>query len=371
MSLAGLADAVLADATLATAVEDARGGKVRTLDLTGPEALRPFLVAGLVRAGRTVLAVTATSREAEDLVTALGDLVDPARVGYYPSWETLPHERLSPRSDTVGQRLAILRRLRHPGTDASNGPLSVVVAPVRSVLQPQVKGLGDLEPVELVDRRLGSARGRRTPAGRRGVHAGGPGGEARRVRGARRHHRRVPADRGAPGADRALGRRRGGDPLLRGGRPAHARQGGAAVGAAVSRAAAHRGGTPARRRARRPAPPAPRADRQDRRGHRGRGHGVARAGAGRRDGAAGRPDAGRHPRAGARPRARPQPGPRPGRDQRGVPRRELGGGRRRRRRPHRPRRRVVPLPRRRAPAHPRPRHSPGGPSAPSASTTPR
>ena len=112
-------------------------------------ALRPFVVAGLVNAGRTVLAVTATSREAEDLVAELGDLVDPARVGYYPSWETLPHERLSPRSDTVGRRLAVLRRLRHPGTDAATGPLSVVVAPVRSILQPQVRGLGDLEPVEL------------------------------------------------------------------------------------------------------------------------------------------------------------------------------------------------------------------------------
>jgi transcription-repair coupling factor (superfamily II helicase) len=150
VSLAGLADSVLADATLSSAMADARGGTVRSLDLTGPEALRPFLVAGLVRSDRTVLAVTATSREAEDLVAALGDLVDPARVGYYPSWETLPHERLSPRSDTVGRRLAILRRLRHPGKDVSNGPLSVVVAPVRSVLQPQVKGLGDLEPVELV-----------------------------------------------------------------------------------------------------------------------------------------------------------------------------------------------------------------------------
>ncbi|MEJ7831542.1 MAG: transcription-repair coupling factor [Nocardioides sp.] len=149
MSLTGLADAVLSDPTLAATMEDARGGTLRTLDLTGPEAMRPFVVAGLVRAGRTVLAVTATSREAEDLVAALGDLVDPTIVGYYPSWETLPHERLSPRSDTVGQRLAILRRLRHPGTDASNGPLSVVVAPVRSILQPQVQGLGDLEPVEL------------------------------------------------------------------------------------------------------------------------------------------------------------------------------------------------------------------------------
>ena len=102
-----------------------------------------------------MLAVTATGREAEDLVEALGDLVDPDTVAYYPSWETLPHERLSPRSDTVGRRLAVLRRLRAPGTDATNGPLKVVVAPVRSVLQPQVQGLGDLEPVELVlgDRR--------------------------------------------------------------------------------------------------------------------------------------------------------------------------------------------------------------------------
>ncbi|MCW2793131.1 MAG: transcription-repair coupling factor, partial [Nocardioides sp.] len=156
MSLTGLADAVLADPVLAEAVADARGGTVRALDLTGPEAMRPFVIEGLVRAGRTVLAVTATAREAEDLAASLADLVDPDTVVHYPSWETLPHERLSPRSDTVGRRLAVLRRLCHPGvaTDstggAPNGPVRVVVAPVRSVLQPQVKGLGDLEPVELV-----------------------------------------------------------------------------------------------------------------------------------------------------------------------------------------------------------------------------
>ncbi len=149
MPLAGLTDAVLADPALREAMADARSAGVRTLDLTGPMALRPFMVAGLVRAGRPVLAVTATSREAEDLVAELADLVEPTTVGYYPSWETLPHERLSPRSDTVGRRLAVLRRLRHPGSDAANGPLSVVVAPVRSILQPQVKGLGDLDPVEL------------------------------------------------------------------------------------------------------------------------------------------------------------------------------------------------------------------------------
>ena len=145
----GLADLVLQDKTLAGAVQDARDGLVPALDLTAPSALRPFVVKGLVDAGRTVLAVAATAREAEDLVSALGGLMDPTQVAYYPAWETLPHERLSPRSDTVGRRLAVLRRLRHPGTDASNGPVKVVVAPVRSVLQPQVSGLADLEPVEL------------------------------------------------------------------------------------------------------------------------------------------------------------------------------------------------------------------------------
>jgi transcription-repair coupling factor (superfamily II helicase) len=149
VGVSGLADLVQQDKTLAAALEDARGGVVRALDLTAPASLRPFVVKGLVDAGRSVLAVAATAREAEDLVSELGSLMDPALVASYPAWETLPHERLSPRSDTVGQRLAVLRRLKHPGSDPSNGPVKVVVAPVRSVLQPQVKGLADLEPVEL------------------------------------------------------------------------------------------------------------------------------------------------------------------------------------------------------------------------------
>ncbi|WP_374458247.1 transcription-repair coupling factor [Nocardioides sp.] len=145
--LLALAHRVVSAPTLGGALADA--AVQSTLDLTGPGAVRPVVVHGLVERGRTVLAVTATSREAEDLVEELADLVDPDTVAYYPSWETLPHERLSPRSDTVGRRLAVLRRLRHPGTDAANGPLKVVVAPIRSLLQPQVPGLADIELVEL------------------------------------------------------------------------------------------------------------------------------------------------------------------------------------------------------------------------------
>ena len=65
-----------------------------------------------------------------------------------PAWETLPHERLSPSSDTVGRRLAVLRRLAHPDPDDETiGALDLVVAPIRALLQPIVKGLGDLQPV--------------------------------------------------------------------------------------------------------------------------------------------------------------------------------------------------------------------------------
>ncbi len=151
MHLSGLLAAALRDRGLARARDLAQSGwpDADSLDLTAPPALRPFVVAAVAAAaGRPVLAVTATSREADDLAEALGGLIEPGRVAVYPSWETLPHERLSPRSDTVGRRLAVLRRLAHPQS-APGGGLQVVVAPVRSVLQPQLKGLGDLEPVEL------------------------------------------------------------------------------------------------------------------------------------------------------------------------------------------------------------------------------
>jgi transcription-repair coupling factor (superfamily II helicase) len=156
MSLRALASVVAAEPSLAPALERARSDVGSTLDLTAPDAIRPFAAAAIASseasgADRTVLVVTATARETDDLVDALQSLLDTSSVAAYPAWETLPHERLSPRSDTVGRRLAVLRRLVHPDdadAGASHG-VKVIVAPVRSVLQPQVKGLADLEPVRL------------------------------------------------------------------------------------------------------------------------------------------------------------------------------------------------------------------------------
>ena len=146
MTLSGLLQPLQSDPALRSALDAARAGSRPRLDLTAVGGLRAPAIASIAQAERLVLAVTATGREAEDLAAALRSFLGESAVAEFSSWETLPHERLSPRSDTVGRRLAVLRRLAHPETES---PLRVVVAPIRSVLQPQVAGLGDLEPVRL------------------------------------------------------------------------------------------------------------------------------------------------------------------------------------------------------------------------------
>lgn len=164
-SLAGLRRVLAEDQAFARVrAEAARGFDARGQDyqISAPAGLRAVLLAEMAdglaaaRAGGTddgvipavVLAVTATGREAEDLTAALRAYLPADAVAEFPSWETLPHERLSPRSDTVGRRLSVLRRLAHPETSTA-GPLQVVVAPVRAVVQPIVAGLGELVPVTL------------------------------------------------------------------------------------------------------------------------------------------------------------------------------------------------------------------------------
>ena len=170
MSLNGLRAALSEDASFARVRSNAsRAVTERSADLsiTAPAGMRAVLLAEIVdglreapaaapgsqpdggtgpaRTPPVVLAVTATGREAEDLAAALRSYLPAEQIEEFPSWETLPHERLSPRSDTVGRRLSVLRRLAHPGTS----PVRVITAPIRAVLQPLVGGLGELEPVSL------------------------------------------------------------------------------------------------------------------------------------------------------------------------------------------------------------------------------
>ncbi|MEU8896401.1 transcription-repair coupling factor [Nocardia sp. NPDC048505] len=142
--LAGLAAVAGADTALRTVAELV--GK-STVEFVAPSAVRPF-VAATVAARRPLVVVTATGREADDLTVELAEILGES-VAQFPSWETLPHERLSPGADTVGRRLEVLRRLAHPRDPLFAAPLRVIVTTVRSLMQPMAAGLGDIEPIVL------------------------------------------------------------------------------------------------------------------------------------------------------------------------------------------------------------------------------
>jgi len=101
--MAGLAAAACADPALA-AVSDLVGRAEARL--VGPASVRAF-VAATVAHSLPLLVVTATGRDADDLTGELTEILGGA-VAQFPSWETLPHERLSPSADTVGRRLEVL-----------------------------------------------------------------------------------------------------------------------------------------------------------------------------------------------------------------------------------------------------------------------
>ncbi len=144
--MAGLVELALTAPTFQRLIDSA-AARPAELSLVGPASARVFVASALARLG-PLLVVTATGREADDLTAELRGVFGDA-VAVFPSWETLPHERLSPGVDTVGARLMVLRRLAHPDDVRLGPPLQVVVTAVRSLLQPMTPQLGLVEPVTL------------------------------------------------------------------------------------------------------------------------------------------------------------------------------------------------------------------------------
>ena len=152
-SLAGILDVLETDedfrALISGEIEVPESDIDPSITVGIPEGLRPALAAG-ASGTRPVVLVVASGREAEETVEAIRSWYsgDPNDVAQLEAWETLPHERLSPRADTVASRMAVFRRLMHPQEGSKLfGPIRILVMPVRSLIQPVVAGLGDVEPL--------------------------------------------------------------------------------------------------------------------------------------------------------------------------------------------------------------------------------
>ncbi|HTI78679.1 MAG TPA: transcription-repair coupling factor, partial [Mycobacterium sp.] len=144
--IAGLVDLALRDPALADVARRA-ADRPDDLALVGPASARLYAASALAQAG-PLLVVTATGREADDLTAELRGVFGES-VAMFPSWETLPHERLSPGVDTVGARLMLLRRLSHPDDERLGPPLRIIVTTTRSLLQPMAPDVANIEPVTL------------------------------------------------------------------------------------------------------------------------------------------------------------------------------------------------------------------------------
>lgn len=111
-----------------------------SLHITGIDQARPWAIGTLAHQA-PVLVVTASGREAEDLTAELAAMLGD-KVVYFPAWETLPHERLSPAPDIVGKRARVLDLV-------GAGKAKVVVTSARGYCQPILSKVEGREPIFL------------------------------------------------------------------------------------------------------------------------------------------------------------------------------------------------------------------------------
>ena len=134
------------DASLAALV----AGAERTVAIAEPA--QAFAIAAVAEHGarRPVVVAVPSATAAARLAHEIGAWLGPDQVAFFPAWETLPFERVSPGAETMGRRLELmwrLRRLRDGASDA--GAPSVIVSPVRALLQRLGPHVEDVEPVQV------------------------------------------------------------------------------------------------------------------------------------------------------------------------------------------------------------------------------
>jgi transcription-repair coupling factor (superfamily II helicase) len=115
-----------------------RSDALEDLSLSLVQVLPPLLPLALASRAEEgfITVVTHSTRVQSEVSAALRHLLGEERVAEFPAWETLPHERLSPQSDTLARRIET--RYRIEKSLAGSDRLSVVVTQVRALLQPVI-----------------------------------------------------------------------------------------------------------------------------------------------------------------------------------------------------------------------------------------
>ena len=98
--------------------------------IVAPEPTYPLLLAEASEQS-PLLVLTASTHYAQSLATYIRAFSEQDIVEF-PAWETLPHERLSPKTDTVVQRLKVLHQIQGRAKDKPR----IVVTNIRAFLAP-------------------------------------------------------------------------------------------------------------------------------------------------------------------------------------------------------------------------------------------
>jgi transcription-repair coupling factor (superfamily II helicase) len=124
-------------------VSVATGGQARPVAV--PDPARALFAATLARATarRPVVLAVPTGVEAERIAADLREYLGADAVELFPAWETLPFERVSPATETMGRRLRVMWRLRAGGEHLP----AAIVAPVRALVQRLGPHVEDVEPI--------------------------------------------------------------------------------------------------------------------------------------------------------------------------------------------------------------------------------
>ncbi len=105
--------------------------------LISPASTHPILISELAK-HRRIAVVTHSSKRANEIAHELSALRED--VLEFPAWETLPHEKLSPNSDTVAKRVSALYNV-----ESAN----LIILPIRALVQPINSDVIKTPPLEL------------------------------------------------------------------------------------------------------------------------------------------------------------------------------------------------------------------------------